>query len=177
MAHTAMKKYTSSSAADTVTAADTVRTAARSWGDADEVSLRLWIALARCYLTFSREVSARVGEYGLTLPQFGVLEALHHLGPLALGELAEKLLVTGGNVTFVMDRLEAQGLAYRDRSEEDRRVVRAKLTPAGRRLIEDSFPQHAVFIGSLMDELTPNEQQDLRSLLKKLGKSVGDGSA
>lgn len=170
MAHTAMNNHVSSSAADTDAPA------VRSWSDEEEVSLRLWIALARCYLTFSREVSTRVGEYGLTLPQFGVLEALHHLGPLALGELAAKLLVTGGNVTFVMDRLEELGLAYRDRSDEDRRVVMARLTPDGRRMIEGSFPQHAVFIGGLMDELTPNEQQDLRRLLKKLGKSVGDRS-
>ena len=168
MAQTAMKKQASS------LAADTDAPAARSWSEEEDVSLRLWIALARCYLTFSREVSARVGEYGLTLPQFGVLEALHHLGPLALGELAEKLLVTGGNVTFVMDRLEEQGLVYRDRSDEDRRVVMAKLTPDGRRLIEGSFPKHAVFLRGLMDELTPNEQQHLKRLLKKLGKSVGD---
>lgn len=171
MAQTARKKEGFSSVADTDAPA------ARSWSDEEEVSLRLWIALARCYLTFSHELSARVDEYGLTLPQFGVLEALHHLGPLALGELAEKLLVTGGNVTFVMDRLEAQGLAYRDRSHEDRRVVRARLTPEGRRLIEGSFPQHAAFIGGLMDELTPDEQKDLRRLLKKLGKSVGDCTA
>lgn len=170
MARTALQKQAASSIADTDAPAP------RSWGEEEEVALRLWIALARCYLTFSREVSTRVGDYGLTLPQFGVLEALHHLGPLALGELAEKLLVTGGNVTFVMDRLEARGLAYRDRSAEDRRVVRAKLTPDGRRLIEASFPQHALSIGAMMDELTPAEQQQLRSLLKKLGKSVGDSS-
>ena len=146
--------------------------AQRTWSEDEGVALRLWIALARCYLTFSREVSWRVGEYGLTLPQFGVLEALHHLGPLALGELAEKLLVTGGNVTFVMDRLETLGLVYRDRSNEDRRVVMARLTPEGRQLIEGAFPQHATFIDSLTDALSFQEQKDLRHLLKKLGKSV-----
>lgn len=170
MARTAMQKQAVSSIVDTDAPAP------RSWSEEQEVSLRAWIALARCYSTFSREVSARVDDYGLTLPQFGVLEALHHLGPLALGEIAEKLLVTGGNVTFVMDRLEAQGLAYRDRSDEDRRVVRARLTADGRRLIEASFPQHAVFICGLMEELTRNEQQELRRLLKKLGKSVSDSS-
>ena len=78
---------------------------ARDWGEDEERALRLWIALARCYSTMSREISTRVTEYGLTTPQFGVLEALHHLGPLPLGELADKLLVTGGNITYVMDRL------------------------------------------------------------------------
>jgi MarR family transcriptional regulator, 2-MHQ and catechol-resistance regulon repressor len=174
VASTATKKRAASTSADIDTDADAVMPAARNWSDGEEVSLRLWTALARCYLTFSHEVSARISEYGLTLPQFGVLEALHHLGPLTLGELAAKLLVTGGNITFVMDRLEKQGLAYRDRSERDRRVVMAKLTHEGRRLIEGNFPQHARFIDGLTDALTPTDQQDLRRLLKKLGKSIGD---
>ena len=63
MAHTAMKKQASS------LAADTDAPAVRSWSDEEEVSLRLWIALARCYLTFSREVSSRVGEYGCDLSE------------------------------------------------------------------------------------------------------------
>ena len=88
----------------------------RSWSEEEELSLRLWIALARCYSTVAREVASRVAEYGLTTPQFGVLEALYHLGPLSLGELADKLLVTGGNITYVMDRLERDGLVERGRS-------------------------------------------------------------
>ena len=146
--------------------------AAHPWSEEEESALRLWIALARCYATFSRAVSNKVLEYGLTTPQFGVLEALHHLGPLSLGELADKLLVTGGKVNYVMDRLEEQGLVYRDRSGEDRRVVQARLTPEGRRLIARVFPGHADFVCSLVSSLEPGEREELRRLLKKLGKSV-----
>jgi MarR family transcriptional regulator, 2-MHQ and catechol-resistance regulon repressor len=146
--------------------------APRSWGKEEEGALRLWIALARSYLTFSRVVSAKVLEYGLTIPQFGILEALHHLGPLSLGELAEKLLVTGGNITYVMDRLEEQELVYRERSEEDRRVVKAHLTPAGEELIAQVFPGHAAFVQELVDHLSPHERDQLRELLKKLGKGI-----
>jgi len=144
----------------------------RPWSEEDELSLRLWIALARCYSTVAREVSNRVTDYGLTTPQFGVLEALYHLGPLSLGELASKLLVTGGNITYVMDRLEQQGLVFRDRSGPDRRVVMARLTPAGRDLIREVFPGHAAFIGELTAGLTPQEQATLRTLLKKWGKGL-----
>lgn len=139
-------------------------------------ALRLWIALARCASSFTRVVAGRVTAYGLTLPQFGVLEALYHLGPLPLGELAEKLLVTGGNVTYVMDRLEEQGLVVRSRCGEDRRVVRAELTPEGHRLVQEVFPGHAAFITELTAVLDPGEQQVLRGLLKKLGKGVAGGS-
>lgn len=117
-------------------------------------------------------VGAKVLEYGLTIPQFGILEALHHLGPLSLGELADKLLVTGGNITYVMDRLEEQELVYRERSEEDRRVVKAHLTPAGEELISRVFPGHAAFVHQLVDHLSPEEREDLRALLKKLGKGI-----
>lgn len=151
--------------------------AERDWSDDQERALRLWIALARCYSTFSREVGWKVSEYGLTTPQFGILEALYHLGPLSLGELAEKLLVTGGNVTYVMDRLEEQGLVYRERSPEDRRVVEAKLTPEGRDLIAGVFPGHGAFIEDLCGELDAGEQEQLRTLLKKLGVGIRESAA
>ena len=123
-------------------------------------------------MTYAKAIAAKVPEYGLTTAQFGVLEALHHLGPLPLGELADKLLVTGGNVTYVMDRLEALGYVYRDRSDEDRRVVQAKLTDEGRALIEEVFPGHAEFVLHLTRHLTDDEREELRALLKKLGMSI-----
>lgn len=148
--------------------------AERTWDAEEERALRLWIALARCYATFSRAVGQKVSEYGLTTAQFGILEAIHHLGPLSLGELADKLLVTGGNVTYIMDRLEEQGLVRRERSGEDRRVVVAILTSEGRGIIEDVFPGHAAYIREMADVLEPAEQNELRRLLKKLGTSVGE---
>lgn len=147
--------------------------AERTWSDDEERALRLWIVLARAYSTVARAVSSKVAEYGLTTPQFGILEALHHLGPLPLGELADKLLVTGGNVTYVMDRLEAQGLVERCRSEEDRRVVTAHLTDEGRALVAEVFPGHAAFIAELMGALDGPSQDEARDLLKRLGKGIG----
>jgi len=146
--------------------------AARSWSEEEENALRLWISLARCYVTFSRAVACKVAEYDLTAPQFGVLEALYHLGPLSLGELAEKLLVTGGNVTYVMDRLESQDLVARERSGDDRRVVRAHLTTKGRATIDGVFPAHVGFVRGLVTGLGAEDQDTLRDLLKKLGKGI-----
>jgi MarR family 2-MHQ and catechol resistance regulon transcriptional repressor len=148
--------------------------ASPTWSPEHTTPLRLWIALARCYTTVAREVSTRVADYGLTTPQFGVLEALYHLGPLSLGELADKLLVTGGNITYVMDRLEEMGLVFRDRSGDDRRIVMARLTPDGERRIRDVFPGHAAFIAELTDGLSAEERQTLRTLLKKWGKGLTD---
>jgi MarR family 2-MHQ and catechol resistance regulon transcriptional repressor len=151
--------------------------APRDWSDSRERALRLWIALARCYTTFSKAVACKVQEYGLTPPQFGIIEALYHLGPMSLGELAEKLLVTGGNITYVMDRLEDQGLVYRERSPQDRRIIQAKLTDRGRALIGDVFPGHGEYVEELIGHLADDEQENLRHLLKKLGHSVKNAQA
>ncbi len=146
----------------------------KGWGTEEESALRVWIVLARSYLTFSRVVAAKVAEYGLTLPQFGIMEALYHLGPLSLGELAGKLLVTGGNITYVMDRLEEQGLVERRRSENDRRVITAVLTEKGEACIREVFPGHAAFILELVETLEPDERDEVRRLLKKLGKGIAE---
>ncbi len=151
--------------------------AQRNWSEGRERALRLWITLARCYATYARAVSCKVAAYGLTTPQFGILEALYHLGPLSLGDLAAKLLVTGGNVTYVMDRLEEQGLVVRARSPVDRRIIQAKLTEKGHALIAEVFPDHGAFVEELSSALTSEEQQQLRVLLKKLGRAIGDREA
>jgi len=148
--------------------------AALEWTEEQEAALRLWISLARCYSTYSKAISCKIQEYGLTTPQFGVLEALYHLGPLSLGELADKLLVTGGNVTYVMDRLEDQGLVYRDRSPEDRRVIQAKLSEDGRTLIRNVFPSHVEHVQHLSRHLSGEEQRALRRMLKTLGVGVAE---
>ncbi|MGE0159573.1 MAG: MarR family winged helix-turn-helix transcriptional regulator [Gemmatimonadales bacterium] len=154
------------------TEAHVAQPASRDWTPSQGVALGVWIALARCYTTYTKAVAAKVQEYDLTVPQFGALEALYHLGPLSLGDLADKLLVTGGNVTFVMDKLEAQGLVARYRSESDRRVVRARLTDKGRDLVARVFPEHAEYIERLCRHLEPEEQDEMRRLLKKLGKGI-----
>lgn len=148
------------------------RPADRDWTERQETALHLWITLARCHATYSKAVAAKVQDYGLTTPQFGTLEALYHLGPLSLGELAEKLLVTGGNVTYVMDRLEDQGLVYRFRRPDDRRVIQARLTQEGRDLVAEVFPGHASYVEHLARHLNEDEQQVLAGLLKRLGTGI-----
>ncbi len=146
--------------------------AERDWNDGQDAALRLCVTLARCHATYAKAVAAKVQDYGLTPPQFGTLEALYHLGPLSLGELAEKLLVTGGNVTYVMDRLEDQGLVYRYRRPEDRRVILARLTPEGRDLVAEVFPSHASYVEHLSRHLSRDEQTMLSRLLKTLGTGI-----
>ena len=115
---------------------------------------------------------ARVGleEEGLTLSQFAVLEALYHLGPLFLGDLARRILTSSGNLTLVVDNLQKRGLVKRKQQGKDKRFILAAITPAGKKLIARIFPEHARRITEIMTRLKPDEQERLGNLCRKLGK-------
>jgi MarR family 2-MHQ and catechol resistance regulon transcriptional repressor len=134
-----------------------------------ERALSAYINLIRASDSLVSKVSAHLEQSGVTLGQFGVLEALHHLGPMCQHALAKKLLRSGGNVTLVVDNLEKRGWVRRERQKDDRRMVQIHLTPKGARLIARVFPEHAAAITKIMNELTENEQEDLRRLAGKLG--------
>lgn|SRR5689334_3493885 len=114
---------------------------------------------------------ARVGleDADLTPSQFAVLEALYHVGPLCLGELAKRILTSSGNLTMVVDNLEKRGLARRRQQGNDKRFIQAVITPAGRKLISRIFPQHARRIYEIMNRLSAAEQEQLGRLCRKLG--------
>ncbi len=143
-----------------------------SYGEEADRALNLWVALARCYASVSRAAATDIRRYGLTPPQFAVLELLYHKGPMALRHVGEKLLVTSGNITYVADQLEKAGLLRRQRQADDRRVIHACLTPKGRSLMARVFPAHARRIRKAVLALSPPERAALARLLKKWGKSV-----
>ena len=111
-------------------------------------------------------------KVNLTNSQFGVLEALLHLGPMHQNILCRKMLVSGGNMTVVIDNLEKRALIKRETDAEDRRCIMVHLTDAGRKLITEYFPHHAEVIEQLMSRLNPKEHQQLGRLLRKLGRSI-----
>jgi len=134
-------------------------------------ALKLWVVLARCFNSLTQAEAPAIAAYDLTIPQFGVLEALAHLGPMKMCGIGGKLLMSGANVTGVVDRLEKKGLVSRVMDAEDRRTFLIHLTDAGSKLIAEIFPRHAATIERLTGCLTKSEKQTLTALLKKLGKA------
>ena len=142
-------------------------------GTPEEVqALDTYIKLNRATSSFEDRVLSHCTLGKLTVSQFGVLEALHHLGPMCQGQLSHKLLKSTGNITMVVDNLEKSGLVRRVRSLEDRRMILIELTPAGAELITRIFPLHAAAIIAEMSVLTPAEQSALSELLRKLGRGI-----
>ena len=139
-------------------------------GHADEkLALDTFIKLMRAAESFISRTTAELDNAGLTSSQFGVLEALYHLGPLCQKELAAKILKSSGNMTLVIDNLEKRSLVRRERDQDDRRYYRIHLTEKGRDLLADLFPLHATLIRREMDCLTSAEKMELGRLCKKLG--------
>lgn len=132
-------------------------------------SLRAYVKLLRAGKAVVARVEPRLAAAGLTVNQLGVLEAILHKGPLTHRELGRKVLTSAGNMTDVIDKLQARGLVRRTRDPADRRQVRVDLTEAGRTLIAGLFPLHARDIASAMDALSPDELGELDRLLRKLG--------
>jgi len=134
-----------------------------------ETALKLWVVLARSFDAVAKTVDEDVARHDLTGTEFGILEALYHKGPMLLGEIQRKILVTSGGITYLVDRLVAKGLVKREQSEEDRRARYAVLTPAGQALIKRIFPSHAARIEQVLSGLTATEQREAIALLRKLG--------
>ncbi len=140
-------------------------------GTEEEIrALDVFIKLNRACDSLGVRLAASATLEDLTVSQFGVLEALYHLGPLCPGELGQKLLKTSGNMTLVVDNLEKRGLIERIRSAKDRRQIKIHLTETGAEMIGRIFPTHLRAIVEEMSVLTAEEQQDLSRLCKKLGK-------
>lgn len=145
-------------------------------GTRNEVrALNAYINLMRAADSVTAKTSAITAQHDLTVSQFGVLEALLHLGPLHQGQLAEKILRTSGNITMVVGNLERRGLVVRKRGKDDRRFVTVQLTDPGRKLVGRVFPKVVAAILGELGCLTGAEQEDLRRLCRRLGR--GDGSA
>jgi MarR family 2-MHQ and catechol resistance regulon transcriptional repressor len=145
--------------------------ATRYRGDIKEVaSLDVYIKLMRASTSVLNQVMPRLQKAGLTFSQFGVLEALFHLGPLCQKELGDKLLQSGGNITMVVNNLERQGLVVRLRDEVDKRYMVVHLTWRGTQRIQELFPLHLQDLVQCFEVLSPKELEILNDLLRKIGK-------
>ena len=139
-------------------------------GSKDEArALNAFVKLMRAAESVSARIHGHLAEAGLTISQFGVMEALYHLGSLNQAELAQKILKSTGNITMVIDNLEKRGLVRRERDQKDRRAYAISLTAKGENLMAAIFPRHAGKIAADMSGLTKTEQETLGNLCRKLG--------
>ncbi|MFN3688062.1 MarR family winged helix-turn-helix transcriptional regulator [Salinarimonas sp.] len=147
--------------------------AARARGDASSKRrLRAWIRLLGA--TRAAEGALREFlrvEHGTTLPRFDVMAALHRRREgVTMSQLSRMLLVSNGNATALIDRLEQDGLVRRMPSPSDRRSILVALTPLGTSRFEALAAEHEAEVARLFAPLSDADLDRLADILRRLAR-------
>jgi DNA-binding MarR family transcriptional regulator len=144
--------------------------------------LRLWLRLFTCKEVIESEVRRRLREsFDVTLPRFDLMAQLYRAPKaMTLGELSQRMMVSNGNVTGVVDRLVEQGLISRQPSPTDRRAQLVSLTAEGRRFFRAMARTNGDWIANMLADLSAEEIETLMRLLAKTKasarKAIGNGA-
>jgi len=133
-------------------------------------SLRLWLRLLTCTHLIEIQVrKALATQFKTTLPRFDLMAQLERAPHgLQMGEISRRMLVTGGNVTGIVDQLERSGLIARTEDPADRRAYLVKLTKEGRRLFGQMAAEHETWVVKLFSGIPKREQRALTESLTRL---------
>lgn len=136
----------------------------------DHSALRIWLRLLTCTQLIEKRVRAGLREeFGTTLPRFDLMAQLErHPEGLKMNELSRLLMVTGGNVTAIVDQLEKEGLVERLDEPADRRAFCIRLTRAGDKSFAEMARAHEQWVVELLSGLSRREHDELLKLLAKL---------
>lgn len=129
------------------------------------ISILAWFRLSRFYHESIRRSNQHLKKWDLTISQFDVLAQVGASEPISQQELAQKLLVTKGNVTHMLAKMEQLGWVKREREWKTKYIT---LTPKGKRMLEDVLPAQEQFQADQFKNLSFDEKKQLHELLKKL---------
>lgn len=142
--------------------------------DDHKTELRLWLRLLTCTTLIENEVRRRLRDhFDITLPRFDLLAQLDRAPDgMTLGELSQRMMVSNGNITGLVDRLAEQGLIRRRTLPHDRRVQIVSLTPQGQKFFRDMAQINADWVGDIFAGLTTADIDALMPLLAKTKDSA-----
>jgi DNA-binding MarR family transcriptional regulator len=145
----------------------------------DHHALRIWLRLLTCTQLIERQVRSRLREkFATTLPRFDLMAQLERQRDgLKMNELSRMLMVTGGNITAIVDQLEHEGLVERLDDAADRRAFRIRLTRTGERTFAEMARAHEEWVVELLAGLSRREQEDLLKLLAKVKQHAAEVEA
>ncbi len=133
-------------------------------------AIKLWLRMLACTTRIETVIRQRLrSEFGTTLPRFDLMAQLEREPDgLSMGELSARMMVTGGNVTGIVDQLEGEGLVVREDHPSDRRAFRVRLTAAGRRQFRRMAAVHETWIVELFDGWSAAQKTQVHGLLATL---------
>lgn len=130
--------------------------------------LKLIVGLHRNVAEIDRKTAKIAADHGLTMTQFGVLEALYNKGDMTVGCVQKKILSTAGTIPVVVNNLVKMGLVQRLSNQKDRRQSILSLTEEGKALIGTVAPLNEEMLKEHFSTLTSQEQQEFLNIMKKL---------
>jgi DNA-binding MarR family transcriptional regulator len=145
----------------------------------DHRALRLWLRLLTCSQLIERHVRSRLrSRFGITLPRFDLMSQLErHPEGLKMNELSRRMMVTGGNVTGIVDQLVKEGLVERLDEPTDRRAWRVRLTRAGDKAFAEMARAHEEWVVALLGGLGRRDSDALMQLLARLKQATLERSS
>lgn len=148
--------------------------------NSEQLSLRLWLQLMKCTKTMEAGVGGHLRRvHNQSLARFDVLSQLFRFGDrwATVGEIAERLMASGGNITGLLDRMAAEDLLVRRASPDDRRSHQLRMTAKGRTLFREMTDEHARWVDAALDGVTDADKERLIGLLAKVRRTFADTAA
>jgi DNA-binding MarR family transcriptional regulator len=139
----------------------------------EELVLKTWVQLARTFTRMARTLDQALESHGLSVPQFDILATLGFSEGITQQELAQRLLVTKGNICGMIDRMETNGWVERRPDPEDRRANRLFLTDRGRQLLDRALPDQKRILHRIFGVLSEGETQTLYQIMGRLEDAAG----
>lgn len=134
-----------------------------------EIALKSLTVLLRSSQSIEEVLRKDMQRYGLNMTEFAVLELLYHKGEQPIQKIGEKILITSGSITYVVDKLEKKGFAERIACPTDRRVTFASITESGKQFMDEIFPQHEKKVEDIFAVLDEAQQQQFIEVAKLIG--------
>lgn len=123
---------------------------------------------------FDKAIQRDVVRHGLNVTEYGILEALYHKGPMTIKLLLEKVLITNSSMSYVVEQLIKKEIVSKSQSDSDRRCFQLELTSKGKVLMTKAFKEHKQHMRNIVEVLSKAEEDELKRLLKKVGKAAND---
>ena len=129
------------------------------------------ITLTQVNSYFTKVLNENISKFGLNLTDFSVLDLLFQKGEQTTQKIGEKMLITSGSITYIVNKLEKMGLICRNKSETDKRITYIKLTKKGRETIFELLPLQIEKINEIFSDFSRKDLINLNHLLKKFNFS------
>ena len=136
----------------------------------DSEATHAWLIMLKAWQSIARYMRPTMSAEGLGESDFRVLEVLLHKGSMPVNGIGPKVDLNPGSVSVAVDRLYKKGLVSREECSSDRRVRTVSLTEKGKQVFHPLFRRHASLIESVFQDVSPEELEQLETILKKIGR-------